>query len=108
MTWVTDAQYAVIPSGVSADTLTADLDLIAWMLKPDQQAISYDKGYFYPGPAVKGVTLAMAPADSQAALKDVVPAQFDTWITQFPKVTSLPADQQVIAFDLWDKNIGKK
>ena len=74
MTWVTDAQYAVIPKGVSADTLTADLDLIAWMLKPDQQAISYDKGYFYPGPAVKDVTLDMAPADSQAALKDVVPA----------------------------------
>jgi putative spermidine/putrescine transport system substrate-binding protein len=108
MTWVTDAQYAVIPSGVSADTLTADLDLIAWMLKPDQQAISYDKGYFYPGPAVKNVTLDMAPADSQAALKGVVPAQFETWIAQFPKVTSLPADQQVIAFDLWDKNIGKK
>jgi len=108
MTWVTDAQYAVIPSGVSAATLTADLDLIAWMLKPDQQAISYDKGYFYPGPAVKGVTLDMAPADSQAALKGVVPAQFDTWIAQFPKVTSLPADQQVIAFDLWDKTIGKK
>jgi putative spermidine/putrescine transport system substrate-binding protein len=56
MTWVTDAQYAVIPGGVSADVLTADLDLIAWMLKPDQQAISYDKGYFYPGPAVKGGT----------------------------------------------------
>ena len=108
MTWVTDAQYAVIPNGVSADTLTADLDLIAWMLKPDQQAISFDKGYFYPGPAIKGVTLDMAPADSQAALKGVVPPQFDTWIAQFPKVTSLPADQQVIAFDLWDKNIGKK
>jgi ABC-type uncharacterized transport system YnjBCD substrate-binding protein len=108
MTWVTDAQYAVIPNGVSADTMIADLDLIAWMLKPDQQAISYDKGYFYPGPAVKNVTLDMAPADSQAALKGVVPAQFDQWIQQFPKVTSLPADQQVIAFDLWDKNIGKK
>ena len=108
MTWVTDAQYAVIPAGVSADVLTADLDLIAWMLHPDQQAISYDKGYFYPGPAVKNVTLDMAPADSQAALKGVVPAQFDTWINQFPKVTSLPADAQVTAFDLWDKNIGKK
>jgi putative spermidine/putrescine transport system substrate-binding protein len=108
MTWVTDAQYAVIPKGVSDDTLIADLALIAWMLKPDQQAISYDKGYFYPGPAVKNVTLDMAPADSQAALKGVVPAQFDQWITQFPKVTSLPADQQVIAFDLWDKQIGKK
>jgi putative spermidine/putrescine transport system substrate-binding protein len=108
MTWVTDAQYAVIPNGVSADTMIADLDLIAWMLKPDQQAISYDKGYFYPGPAVKNVTLDMAPADSQAALKGVVPASFDQWIQQFPKVTSLPADQQVVAFDLWDKNIGKK
>ena len=108
MTWVTDAQYVVIPAGVSADVLTADLDLIAWMLKPDQQAIAYDKGYFYPGPAVKGVTIDMAPPDSQAALKDVVPAQFAQWIEQFPKVTSLPADAQVTAFDLWDKNIGKK
>ena len=108
MTWVTDAQYAVIPKGVSPDVLNADLQLIAWMLKPDQQAISYDKGYFYPGPAVKNVTLAMAPADSQAALKDIVPSQFDQWITQFPKVTSLPADQQVTAFDMWDKQIGKK
>ena len=108
MTWVTDAQYAVIPNGVSADVLTADLDLIAWMLKPDQQAVSYDKGYFYPGPAVKGVTIDMAPADSQAALKDVVPAVFAQWIEQFPKKTSLSADGQVTAFDLWDKNIGKK
>ena len=108
MTWVTDAQYAVIPNGVSADTMTADLDLISWMLKPDQQAISYDKGYFYPGPAVKNVTIDMAPADSQAALKGVVPAEFDQWIQQFPKVTSLPADQQVVAFDLWDRNVGKK
>ena len=77
-------------------------------LKPDQQAISFDKGYFYPGPAVKNVTIDMAPADSQAALKGVVPATFDQWINQFPKVTSLPADQQVIAFDIWDRTIGKK
>ncbi len=108
MTWVTDAQYAVIPNGVSADTMIADLDLIAWMLQPDQQAISYDKGYFYPGPAVKNVTLAMAPADSQAAIKDLIPPEFETWINQYPKKTSLPADAQVTAFDLWDKNVGKK
>ncbi len=108
MTWVTDAQYAVIPKGVDSDTLIADLDLIAWMLHPDQQAISFDKGYFYPGPAVKGVTLDMAPADSQAAIKAVLPAQFETWINQYPKKASLPAATQVIAFDLWDRNIGKK
>jgi putative spermidine/putrescine transport system substrate-binding protein len=108
MTWVTDAQYAVVPKGIDADTLTADLDLIAWMLHPDQQAYSFDKGYFYPGPAVKDVTLDMAPADSQTAVKSVLPAEFATWIDQYPKKTSLPADTQVTAFDLWDKKIGKK
>jgi len=108
MTWVTDAQFAVIPSGVSPAVLNADLQLIAWMLKPDQQAFSYDKGYFYPGPAVKGVTLDMAPADSQTAIKAVLPAEFETWINQYPKKTSLPADAQVTAFDLWDQQIGKK
>ncbi len=108
MTWITDAQYAVIPTGVSPAVLNADLQLIAWMLKPDQQAISYDKGYFYPGPAVKNVTIDMAPADSQAAIKDIVPPEFATWINTFPKKTSLPADAQVTAFDMWDKQIGKK
>ena len=108
MTWVTDAHYAIIPKGVSDDVMTADLDLIAWILQPDQQAIAYDNGYFYPGPAVKGVTLDMAPKSSQDAVKAVLPATFDQWIAQFPAKTSLPADAQVTAFDLWDKNVGKK
>jgi putative spermidine/putrescine transport system substrate-binding protein len=107
MTWVTDAQFAVIPKGVDSDTLIADLDLIAWMLHPDQQAFAFDNGYFYPGPAVKGVTLDMAPAANQTAIKAVLPASFATWIDQYPKKTSLPAATQVIAFDLWDRNIGK-
>ena len=56
MTWVSDAQYVLIPKGVSNDVVAADLALIKWMLKPDQQAIAYDDGYFYPGPAVPGST----------------------------------------------------
>jgi putative spermidine/putrescine transport system substrate-binding protein len=108
MTWVTDAQFAIVPKGVDSDTLIADLDLIAWMLHPDQQAFAFDNGYFYPGPAVKGVTLDMAPAANQTAIKAVLPASFATWIDQYPKKTSLPAATQVIAFDLWDRNIGKK
>ena len=108
MNWVTDAQYAVIPKGVSDDVLKVDLALIGWMLKPDQQAIAYDKGYFYPGPAVKNVTLDMAPADSQTIIKQYGRDEYATWIDQYPKHTSLPADAQVTAFDLWDKQIGKK
>jgi len=106
MHWVTDAQYAVIPKDVSADTMKADLLLIAWMLKPDQQAIAYDSGYFYPGPAVKGVTLDMAPASSQETIKKYGRDEYAQWIDQYPKETSLPATAQVTAFDLWDRNVG--
>jgi ABC-type uncharacterized transport system YnjBCD substrate-binding protein len=106
MHWVTDAQYAVIPRGVSADVLAADLLLIKWMLQPQQQAIAYDKGYFYPGPAVKDVTLDMAPAQSQQTLKQFGRPEYERWIEQYPKETSLPAQQQVAAFDKWDRTVG--
>lgn len=106
MHWVTDAQYAVIPKDVSSDTMKADLLLIAWMLKPDQQAIAYDDGYFYPGPAVKGVTIDMAPAKSQQTIQKYGRPEYTQWIDQYPKETSLPATAQVTAFDLWDRNVG--
>ena len=104
-TWVTDAQYAVVPKGLDPDKLSAILQLIKFMLTPKEQAIAYDKGYFYPGPAVKGVTLDMAPAESQQAIKDFGRAEYDQLIASHPKQPSLPPAQQVIAFDLWDKNV---
>lgn len=104
--WVGDAQYALIPKGVSADVLAADLALVAWMLKPDQQAIAYDSGYFYPGPAVKDVTLDMAPAESQKTIQDFGRPEYDQWISQYPQETSLPAEQQVAAFDQWNRLVG--
>jgi putative spermidine/putrescine transport system substrate-binding protein len=106
MTWVTDAQYALIPKGLSPDQTSAILLLIGWMLKPDQQAIAYDDGYFYPGPAVKGVTLEMAPQKSQDTIKQFGRPEYEQWIAQFPKQPSLPAPQQVKAFDKWNKLVG--
>ena len=47
-------------------------------LTPEQQAIAYDKGYFYPGPAVKGVTLSdeqLAIAKTRAALASELAAE---------------------------------
>jgi putative spermidine/putrescine transport system substrate-binding protein len=106
MHWVTDAQYAVIPRGVSADVISADLQLIKWMLTPQQQAKAYDTGYFYPGPAVNGVTLSMAPPKSQQTIQQFGRPEYDGWIAKFPKETSLPAQQQVAAFDEWDRTVG--
>ncbi|MEY9849400.1 putative spermidine/putrescine transport system substrate-binding protein [Streptacidiphilus sp. BW17] len=106
LTWVSDAQYGVIPKGVSDDELIAALQLLAFVLTPEQQAVTYDQGYFYPGPAVKGVTLSQAPASSQQVVATYGDPDFDTWMADNPIKNSLPATAQVTAFDLWDKNIG--
>jgi putative spermidine/putrescine transport system substrate-binding protein len=106
MTWVTDAHYAVIPKGVSADVVSADIALIKWMLTPQQQAKAYDTGYFYPGPAVNGVTLNMAPKASQDVIAKFGRPEYEGWISRFPKETSLPAPAQVAMFDKWDREVG--
>ena len=103
--WVTDAHYVCVPNGVSQDQLTAVVRLIAWMLKPDQQAKAYDKGYFYPGPAVKGVTLAMAPQASQDVIAKYGRPEYDSLIANNPTVVPLPYAAMVTAFDLWARNI---
>ena len=108
MTWVSDAQYALIPKGVSPDVEAADLALIKWMLKPDQQAIAYDDGYFYPGPAVKGVDISMAPQHSQQVIQKYGRPEYASLIANNPVQTSLPAAQQVAAFDQWNRMVGSK
>jgi putative spermidine/putrescine transport system substrate-binding protein len=104
--WVTDAHYAVVPKGVSQDVMAANLALIKWILDPEQQAKAYDKGYFYPGPAVKGVTLDMAPQESRDALAKFGRPEYDALIENHPKETSLPAEAQVKAFQKWEREIG--
>ncbi len=104
--WVNDAQYAVVPKGVSADTMSAIVNLLQFMLTPKEQAIAFDSGYFYPGPAIKGVTIDMAPADSQQVIQKYGRPEYDQLITSVPNETSLPADQQVAAFAKWDQLIG--
>jgi putative spermidine/putrescine transport system substrate-binding protein len=106
LTWVSDAQYGVIPKGVTNDELIAAMRLLAFILTPAQQAVTYDQGYFYPGPAVKGVSLTQAPAASQQAIAKYGDPELDSWITSYPIKNSLPALAQVTAFGLWDKNIG--
>jgi putative spermidine/putrescine transport system substrate-binding protein len=104
--WVTDAHYAVVPKGVSRDVLSANLALIKWILEPEQQTKAYDKGYFYPGPAVKDVTLDMAPQESRDAIEQYGRPEYDDLIENTPQETSLPATAQVKAFQRWEREIG--
>jgi putative spermidine/putrescine transport system substrate-binding protein len=104
--WVTDAHYAVVPKGVGTDKQSAILLLLAWMLTPEQQAKAYDKGYFYPGPAVKDVPLSMAPAESQQAINEFGRSEYAALIANNPVEVPLGAKQLVAAFDKWDREVG--
>ena len=105
-TWVTDSHYAVIPKGVSEDKQSAVIALIEWMLTPEQQAKAYDAGYFYPGPAIEGVTVDMAPEESQQVIEEFGREEYAALIEDNPKVTPLDAAALVTAFDTWDREIG--
>ena len=104
--WVTDAHYAVIPKGVPVDQQAAILNLLNDMLTPQQQAKAYDKGYFYPGPAIKNVPLSMAPAESQQALGEYGRPEYEQLIANNPLEVPLDAKSLVAAFDKWDREIG--
>ena len=104
--WVTDAHYAVIPRGVPTGKQAAILNLLKEMLTPQQQAKAYDKGYFYPGPAVKDVPLGMAPQESQQALGEFGRPEYDQLIAGNPIEVPLDAKALVAAFDKWDREIG--
>jgi len=104
--WVADAHYAVVPKGASADQQAAVLQLVQFMLTKEQQAKAYDDGYFYPGPAVKDVTLSMAPQKSQDAIKKFGRPEYDKLIADNPTEVPLDSKAVVAAFDRWDREIG--
>lgn len=105
-TFVMDAQFGLIPRGLSADKTSAVLLLLNYMLKPEVNAIAFDNGYFYPGPAVDGATLDKAPKSSQDAMAEFGRDFYPDLIADTEQVTPLPADKLVTAFDIWDREIG--
>ena len=106
--WVVDAQYMFVPKGVAAERMAVLLDLMGFMLQKPQQAITYDEGYFYPGPAVKDVPESMAPADSRQVLAEYGRPEYAQLIDSAPKEIPLDADAIVYAFRRWDEQIGSR
>jgi len=106
LTWVNDTQFLMVPKGVTGEKLAVVLDLMKFLLEPTQQAMTYDKGYFYPGPAVKDVPLSMAPKESQDVIKEYGRAEYDTWLAKYPHTQPLDTKAMVDAFRIWDQQIG--
>jgi putative spermidine/putrescine transport system substrate-binding protein len=104
--WVADAHYMCVPNGLSNDKLAVVLDLMNHLLTKEQQAYTYDEGYFYPGPAVKGVTLDMAPPESQQVIKEFGRPEYDRLIAENPVELPLDPEPMVVAFRRWDEQVG--
>jgi putative spermidine/putrescine transport system substrate-binding protein len=104
--WVSDAHYMTIPKGIAPEKLAVLLDLMAFLLRPEQQAAVYDEGYFYPGPAIKDVPLSMAPEHSQQAIKEFGRSAYDKLIAERPIEVPLDSKAMVTAFRRWDAEIG--
>ena len=105
-TWMMDATYLAIPKGIAADKLAVALDLMKWILTPSQQAYAYDDGYMYLGPAISGITPAMAPAASRKVLRIYGRPEYDALLAKYPALPQLPGKTLGAMFDKWDKEIG--
>lgn len=106
--WVSDAFFMVVPNGVSEDKLAVLVDLMSFLLKPEQQAFAYDEGYLYPGPAVKNVPLSMAPQESQDIIREFGRPEYADLIAGNPIELPLTPDKMVKAFRRWDEEVGSK
>ena len=104
--FVADAHYVAIPRGVPAGEQAVILELMKFMLTPKAQAYAYDKGYFYPGPAVKDVPLSLAPAASRKVVEEFARPEYDDLFESTPIETQLDVDDIVYMFDRWDREVG--
>jgi putative spermidine/putrescine transport system substrate-binding protein len=104
--WIIDAHYVCVPKGVAPEKVAVLVDMLAFLLTPQAQAMTYDAGYFYPGPAVRNVTLAMAPQESQDIIKEFGRSDYDALIAGNPAELPLTPDKLVYAFSRWDEQVG--
>jgi putative spermidine/putrescine transport system substrate-binding protein len=104
--WTSDGIFAFIPKGVPDEKLAVLFDLLSFMLTPKQNAVTYDEGYNYPGPSVKGATLDLAPEASQKVIKEFGRAEYDDLIANNPHETPLTPEATQAAFRIWDEQIG--
>jgi putative spermidine/putrescine transport system substrate-binding protein len=105
-TWVTDAHYMVVPKNVPEEKQKVLLKLMNFMLQPKQQAMTYDKGYFYPGPVIRDVPITMAPQESQDVIAKYGRPEYAELTASRPSAVPLDAKAMVAAFHKWDTDIG--
>ena len=106
--FVNDGQFMCLPKGLGEERLAVLLDMMSFMLSKPAQALTYDEGYFYPGPATRDVPVSLAPQASQDVLAEFGGPEYDALIASTPNELPLDSEGLVYAFRRWDEQIGSK
>jgi putative spermidine/putrescine transport system substrate-binding protein len=105
--FVPDGAFVAMPTGLDKDSQIVVRNLIKYLLSPSAQVLSYAKGYFYPGPAIKEVPLTDAPQDIQGPVNQFLSADYANWISSTVVVSPLLPDDLVTAFNKWSSDVNK-
>ena len=106
--WLPDAHFMAIPKGVAPEKIAVGVRLIAYLLQPAQQVLTYDKGYLYPGPVIADAPLSKAPQESQDVVAEFGRPEYEGWFRDRPVASPLTPERLVAAFRRWDETIGAK
>ncbi|MET4799315.1 extracellular solute-binding protein [Bradyrhizobium sp. LB11.1] len=102
-TFVVDGHYWCIPKGVPQEQVDVIIDLMKFMWKPEQQALTWKA---FIGPVVKAATLASAPKEIQDEVKEFWRPEYDQIGTKWKVSPPLGVKELSYAMDRWDREIG--
>ena len=101
--FVIDGHYWAIPKGISPAEQEVVLDLVAFMRRPEQQALTWKA---FIGPSIKAATLDKAPPDTQKLVKEFWRPEYTDMEKRYKVVAQLPTKALVAAMDRWDREVG--
>ena len=102
-TFLIDGHYWAIPKGVPQNEIDIILDLMKFMLEPQQQALTW-RGFI--GPVNKKATLDSAPPDIRDYVKEFWRPEYADMENKFKIVPMLEVRKLTYVFDRWDKEVG--
>jgi putative spermidine/putrescine transport system substrate-binding protein len=104
-TFVVDGHYWGIPKGVPQNEIDVILDLMKFMRRPDQQALTWKA---FIGPVIKTATFDKAPADIRDLVKEHWRPEYDQIGPgkKYKMAPQLDFKELTYAMDRWDREIG--